>query len=223
MLHRLTSGLRSIGIKLPESRIKEEFVRFYSERFSERVIENAASIKILAKEPAKTILDVGCRYSSLPKTLARQGYQVTGLDIHPCSVKHKNFTFVQGDIRTAELASAPFDAILSISTIEHIGLGFYGEDVQPDGDIHAVKRMHSLLNVGGRAIVTVPFGKRADRSWYRVYNTGRILDLFRDWRSVTIQTYRKIEGKWLEERSSRCKDCLHTKEIECVAVCMVRR
>lgn len=40
-----------------------------------------------------------------------------------------------------EIGSRTFHAAISISSFEHNGLGFYGDPIDPDGDLKAMARM----------------------------------------------------------------------------------
>jgi hypothetical protein len=67
-----------------------------------------------------------------------------------------------------------FDTIVSISTLEHVGqavdprdsYGETGEERDPDAPLEAVARIYGMLNIGGRAVITVPFGKFTDHRWF---------------------------------------------------------
>jgi hypothetical protein len=67
-----------------------------------------------------------------------------------------------------------YDAIVSISTVEHIGQGiepsgYYGEynDVGDlEAPLKAIAKIYDLLVVGGQALITVPFGKLINGEWY---------------------------------------------------------
>lgn len=50
-----------------------------------------------------------------------------------------------------------FDAVIAVSTIEHIGLGAYGDPVQEGADSKAIKEIHRVLKPGGRLILTTPY------------------------------------------------------------------
>ena len=50
-----------------------------------------------------------------------------------------------------------FDAVIAVSTIEHIGLGAYGDPFQEGADARVVKEIHRVLKPGGRLILTTPF------------------------------------------------------------------
>jgi SAM-dependent methyltransferase len=66
-----------------------------------------------------------------------------------------------------------FDGIVSLSAIEHIGLGHYGDPVDPCGDITAMANAWDWLKPGGWLYVDVPY----DPTGYRVQGTKcRIYD-----------------------------------------------
>ncbi len=53
-----------------------------------------------------------------------------------------------------------FDAVTCLSTIEHIGLGAYGESQSEEGeDVAAMRRIRELAKPGGVLVLTVPYGE----------------------------------------------------------------
>jgi|SRR5690606_18801591 len=65
-------------------------------------------------------------------------------------------------------------------TIEHIGLGRYGDPLDYDGDIKAIGELKRVLAYGGHLLVVVPLGKdnRIFFNAHRVYNKEQVLGLF---------------------------------------------
>src|SRR5690554_5750635 len=62
---------------------------------------------------------------------------------------------------SADLSSLPFedDSILSLScmhTVEHVGLGRYGDPLDYDGDIKAINELKRVLARGGHLLFVVP-------------------------------------------------------------------
>ena len=51
-----------------------------------------------------------------------------------------------------------FDAVFSISSFEHDGLGRYGDPLNPNGDLEAMTKMKSILKQGGILYLAVPIG-----------------------------------------------------------------
>ncbi len=89
-----------------------------------------------------------------------------------------NFEFVQGNILDLPFENNTFDAVTLISTIEHIGIGFYDDpksDVAPD--IKGMIEAKRVLKPKGILVLTVPFGKAHINDQQRVYNTELLNEL----------------------------------------------
>jgi hypothetical protein len=110
------------------------------------------------------ILEVGANEEPLANILAIQGYDVVGVDWRPYIPEKRlfanlplNFQFIQGDFN-AMTFSDQYDAVFSLSTIEHFGLGPYGDPKSPDGDIVAMRLIKAALKPSGKAFITIPVG-----------------------------------------------------------------
>jgi hypothetical protein len=75
-----------------------------------------------------------------------------------------------------------YQTIISISTVEHIGQhrapsGKFGEihgRIDREAPLKAIAKLYDLLDIGGRALVTVPFGKLTVGGWYIQFSTQYI-------------------------------------------------
>lgn len=87
---------------------------------------------------------------------------------------------------SADLMSLPFesDSVKSLScmhTIEHIGLGRYGDPIDPDGDLKAIAELKRVLAKNGNLLFVVPMGRpRIQFNAHRVYSYEQIMDYFKD-------------------------------------------
>lgn len=72
-----------------------------------------------------------------------------------------------------------FDAVVTFSSVEHSGLGRYGDPLDPDGDINTMKSIYNNLLNNGLVIWGAPVGKDA-LSWnaHRVYGEIRLPLMF---------------------------------------------
>lgn len=107
------------------------------------------------------VLDVGCSESLLIYEFARRGYITYGLDQRKYQEKlPKYINFLKWDIRQelplGLIGGRFFDFIVSISTIEHIGMGGYGDKKSESGDRKAMENIYKLLVTHGFFIITVP-------------------------------------------------------------------
>lgn len=81
------------------------------------------------------------------------------VDLRPleCSLEHLEF-------RKGSILEMPFDdnSVKSLSclhVIEHIGLGRYGDQVNPDGYCHAARELTRILAPGGTLLLGTPVGR----------------------------------------------------------------
>lgn len=78
-----------------------------------------------------------------------------------------------------------FDVVMSISSIEHDGLGRYGDPINPNGDLEAMHNFRQLLKPDGMLILAVPIGSDAV-VWnaHRIYGRIRFPMLMNGWHVV---------------------------------------
>jgi SAM-dependent methyltransferase len=88
----------------------------------------------------------------------------------------------------ADLLDLPFAdrSIASLScmhVVEHVGLGRYGDPLDPDGDLKAIAELRRVLAPGGNLLFVVPIGKpRVMFNAHRIYSYDQIREYFRDLR-----------------------------------------
>jgi hypothetical protein len=78
-----------------------------------------------------------------------------------------------------------YDCIVTFSSIEHSGLGRYGDPLDPDGDIETMKAIRDNLKSNGLLIWGAPVGHDA-LVWnvHRIYGKIRIPLLFKDFEEI---------------------------------------
>ena len=160
--------------------------------FTERIVEYPIVFHLLSKD-YKNILDFGCVEDLLPIHLASLGYRVTGLDQREYPFEHPNLDFINADILNWIPTEGKYDCAISVSTVEHVGLGGYGDTVSSDGDMIAVKKLLASLKVGGELIVTVPFGKHAIKRNMRMYNYQKLHELIPN---ITTERFFAKNGRY---------------------------
>lgn len=130
-----------------------------------------------------TLLEIGCCDSLLSYKLARSGYDVYAIDIRPYFEKHPNLKFQRADARNTPFRNGFFDRIIAVSTIEHVGLGSYGDPLFDKGDFVVLAELSRILKKGGKMLITFPFGGKflcspwLRGSWQRVYDEKRLKQL----------------------------------------------
>lgn len=164
---------------------------------NERIIEIPFVISQLTSIPkGSEVLDLGCMESVLPLFMAGIDYQVTGLDFRKYPYQSPNFKFVQGSILDLPFKDSYFDAVTCISTIEHLGIGFYND---PQGivspDITGMKQIRRVLKPKGLLILTVPFGKASVNNQQRIYGKKELDILVDGFDLKEIILYKNVKAE----------------------------
>jgi hypothetical protein len=111
------------------------------------------------------------------------GARVTTIEYRPVDCRIPELEVMTPD----QLALNPrrFDVALSISSVEHDGLGRYGESVDPNGDLRAMAELRALLEPEGFLLLAVPIGRDAV-VWnaHRIYGRLRFPLLTKGWEVV---------------------------------------
>ena len=81
-------------------------------------------------------------------------------------------------------------------TVEHVGLGRYGDNIDPEGDLKAAKELSRVVSKGGSLLFVVPIGKpRIQFNAHRVYSYEMIVAMFPDF---SIKEFSLIPDNALE-------------------------
>lgn len=162
----------------------------------ERVVEVPYVFRALGQlESGASILDVGAAESLLSISLASLGYNVTALDPRPYPFDHPALQTVVASIQDWD-HEGDFAAVICLSTIEHIGLGAYGEDPADEGsDRAALKRMLELTEPGGLLVLTAPVGKADVNEFQRTYDQAGLEALLEGWRIEDLTIARRQDRK----------------------------
>lgn len=159
---------------------------------NERVIEIPWALLQLPQ--SGRILDVGSCEATYLSAIQQPARQLHCLDPRACpSVLPVGSLFFQQSLIGNTLPVAHYDAILILSTLEHIGLPCYGQRPFTNGDRLALAEIRRIIKPIGRAIFTVPAGQSKITTWYRQYSPTDLDQLFSGW-SVEI-TYWGFDGK----------------------------
>lgn len=78
-----------------------------------------------------------------------------------------------------------FDCGFSISSFEHDGLGRYGDPIDSNGDIRAMREMKSIIKKNGLLYLAVPIGlDKIVWNAHRVYGNIRLPKLLHQWEVI---------------------------------------
>jgi hypothetical protein len=129
----------------------------------------AACEKYLAAIAGKRVAVIGSETPWIEAILCNLGAaSVTTVEYNTPDCSHNIIRTISYDA-FCELPAGSFDAIFSYSSIEHSGLGRYGDPLDPVGDVKTVRQMRRTLVQGGLLFLGIPIGTDA-----LVWNAHRI-------------------------------------------------
>lgn len=155
---------------------------------NERIVEVPYVFAALhGLEPGARVLDVGSSESTVALSLASLGYRVTALDLRRYPLEHPLLEAVTSPLEGWEPDGEPYDAVVCLSSIEHFGVGAYGErGGGSDADRVGAERLRGLLRPGGLLALTVPYGEATVTELERVYDRPQLERLLEGWRIEDI-------------------------------------
>jgi hypothetical protein len=125
-------------------------------------------------------VDVGSRVDGFVGSVA-SFRPVDVLDIRPLTSVHKNIRFIQADLMAKDFAHKSItDSLSCLHTLEHFGLGRYGDPVNYDGWRTGFDNLASMVSPGGTFYFSTPIGERQRFEFdaHRVFNIQTHLKMF---------------------------------------------
>jgi hypothetical protein len=168
---------------------------------NERIVEIPFAMASLSRvEHGARILDVGSAESTFPLSAASLGYKVTAIDPRPLPYSHPNLESHETLLENWDVPDEPFAAAFLISTVEHAGLGAYGEGAYGNpapgegADVALLGRVRELLAPDGIMILTTPYGKHEVTTLERIYDEESHSKLLAGWEVLERQVVARRDG-----------------------------
>lgn len=100
-------------------------------------------------------------------------------DYRPAILNLDNLISERADLNDLLFETDSVDCISCMHTIEHIGLGRYGDPIDANGDLKAINELKRVVKPGGSLLFVVPVGKpKIIFNAHRIYDAKAIIDLF---------------------------------------------
>jgi SAM-dependent methyltransferase len=109
--------------------------------------------KIVQQRPIHHF-DIGSHHKYV--ALLSKVIPVTMIDIRPLSLPLESLNFKAGSILDLPFADNSIESLSSLCVVEHIGLGRYGDPLDPDGSEKAIHEIQRVLKSGGYCYFSVP-------------------------------------------------------------------
>ena len=176
---------QSKPVKWTRNAIDREIRRVKNKRTSYYGPTDTFLYKALSKYSisGKSVAVIGSVNPTYEATVLVYGGTPTTIEYNTIQCKDKRITC----LTVEEFNKNPkkFDAIISISSIEHDGLGRYGDPIDPYGDYKTMASLKKILNPGGKLYLAVPVGTDCI-VWnaHRIYGKCRLPKLLKGWNVI---------------------------------------
>ncbi|MHC4481201.1 MAG: DUF268 domain-containing protein [Planctomycetota bacterium] len=141
-----------------------------------------AARRVLQTRPAAHV-DVGSRVDFVG--ILSAALPITFIDIRPLAAPLAGLHNVAGSLLQLPFGDGSIPSLSCLHVIEHVGLGRYGDPLDPAGTRKAARELSRVLAPGGNLFVGTPVGReRVCFNAHRVHALGTILDYFGDLKLV---------------------------------------
>jgi len=111
-------------------------------------------------------------------------------DYRPPDLKLDNLDTGFADLLRLPFPDGSVSSLSCMHVVEHVGLGRYGDPLDPEGDTKAMIELRRVIAPGGNLFFVVPVGRpRVCFNAHRIYSFEQIRDRFSD---LTLREFRLV-------------------------------
>lgn len=150
----------------------------------------------LARANPVNILDIGSYRKFIIGLTAH--YHVTTIDVRHRKVSNENETVITCDATNLQLPDACHEAAVCLSTIEHFGLGRYGDKIDLNADIKAITEIKRVLKPQGLLILSTGITRGSSMiafNAHRIYTIENIHELLQGGQIVNEVYYSRTHER----------------------------
>jgi len=100
-------------------------------------------------------------------------------DYRPAELHLSNLTSGSQDLKQLTFEDGSIESLSCMHSIEHIGLGRYGDELDSEGDLKSIKELKRVLKKDGNLLFVTPVGKpQIAFNAHRIYSFEQIMEYF---------------------------------------------
>ncbi len=137
----------------------------------------AWAARVIARHQPKKHVDIAStlRFATIVSAFVPTEFY----DYRPAELRLSNLESKHGDLMALPFADNSLESLSCMHTVEHVGLGRYGDPVDYDGDLKAIAELKRILAPGGTLIFVTPVGKpKIEFNAHRIYSYEQITEYF---------------------------------------------
>ena len=147
-------------------------------RFDRHYIYHTAwAIRVLAEQAPTKHVDIA---SSLHFITSLSAFvPVEFYDYRPAELRLSNLSSGHADLLNLPFEARSISSLSCMHVVEHVGLGRYGDPLDPEGDQTAMSELQRVLAPGGSLLFVTPLGRpRVCFNAHRIYSYEQVLERF---------------------------------------------
>jgi SAM-dependent methyltransferase len=100
-------------------------------------------------------------------------------DYRPAELSLSGLSSGAANLHHLPFETASLESLSCMHTVEHVGLGRYGDPLDYDGDLKAIAELKRVVKPGGSILFVTPVGKaRIQFNAHRIYRYAQIIEAF---------------------------------------------
>lgn len=152
----------------------------------------AWAARVIAKRQPKKHIDIAStlRFATIVSAFVPTEFY----DYRPAELRLANLESKSGNLLSLPFADNSVESLSCMHTIEHVGLGRYGDQIDYDGDLKAIHELKRVLAPGGTLIFVTPVGQpKIEFNAHRIYSYEQIMSYFS---GLTLQEFSLVPDNW---------------------------
>jgi SAM-dependent methyltransferase len=118
------------------------------------------------------------------------------VDVRPLGVRIPRLTFMRALLTALPFATGSIPSLSCLHVLEHVGLGRYGDPIDPEGYVRAAAELARVLQPGGTLLFGTPVGReRVCFDAHRVFDPDTVVRFFAGLRLVEFSLIDDT-GRW---------------------------
>ena len=134
--------------------------------------------------------------------------KITTVDYTPIECHHPDIETITPEDFSKRFLQNPnllYDGVVTFSSVEHSGLGRYGDALNPWGDLITMAKAWCVTRPGGRLLIAVPSGYDSVYfNTHKLYGPIQFSHLFANWNVVYTEAKMFKDGIRTKERDLPC-------------------
>jgi len=141
------------------------------------IYHTAWAARVLAKLKPQLHIDISSSlyFASLISAFIPFEYY----DYRPPRLELNNIKVKNVDLTSLSFASKSINSLSCMHVVEHVGLGRYGDPIDPGGDLKAISELKRVMAPGGVLLFVVPVGyPKVIFNAHRIYSYSQVISYF---------------------------------------------